>query len=204
MQVFNVVQTVLTVITQTLAKNDRVELREFGVFEAVIRKAKIGRNPKKPDIEVQIPRRALVKLARPGKLWREKVLELPAKKSKMEVVTLRRNNVESPLHPHLLTVNEDIAAQKRTCIWGLSFVENPAKAQIHVTMRPVQFTGDGVICQASCSMGLHLPHNCAIGCKEVRWRGGVIYKIAKIYTGHEGIAIAASQWGCAMLAKIRL
>ena len=80
-QVFNVVQTVLTAITQTLAKNDRVELREFGVFETVIRKAKIGRNPKRPNIEVQIPRRALVKF-KAGKIMRERVLELPTRQRK--------------------------------------------------------------------------------------------------------------------------
>ena len=80
-QVFNVVQTMLSSITQTLAKNDRVELRDFGVFEAVIRKAKIGRNPKKPDIEVPIPSRALVKF-KAGKIMREKVIKLPTKQSK--------------------------------------------------------------------------------------------------------------------------
>lgn len=80
-QVFNVVQTMLVAITQTLAKSDRVELREFGVFEAVIRKAKIGRNPKKPDIEVPIPRRALVKF-KAGKIMRERVLELPTRQRK--------------------------------------------------------------------------------------------------------------------------
>jgi nucleoid DNA-binding protein len=80
-EVFNVVQTVLLSITQTLAKGDRVELRDFGVFEAVIRKAKIGRNPQKPDVEVPIPPRALVKF-KAGKIMREQVLKLPAKKGK--------------------------------------------------------------------------------------------------------------------------
>jgi nucleoid DNA-binding protein len=80
-QVFNVVQMVFVAITQTLAKNDRVELRDFGVFEAVIRKARIGRNPKNPEIGVPIPRRALVKF-KAGKTMREKVLKLPTKRSK--------------------------------------------------------------------------------------------------------------------------
>ena len=78
MQVISVVQAMLISITQTLAKNNRVELREFGVFEAVVRKAKIGRNPKKPEIEVPIPPRALVKF-KAGKIMREKVLKLPTK-----------------------------------------------------------------------------------------------------------------------------
>lgn len=80
-EVFNVVQMTFDAITQTLAKNDRVELRDFGVFEAVIRKARIGRNPQVPEIDVPIPRRAVVKF-KAGKIMREKVLKLPTKKSK--------------------------------------------------------------------------------------------------------------------------
>ncbi len=80
-QVFNVVQTVFTAITQTLAKNDRVELREFGVFEVRVTKPRVGRNPQHPEKDVPIPQRAVVKF-KAGKVMREKVLKLPAKKSK--------------------------------------------------------------------------------------------------------------------------
>jgi nucleoid DNA-binding protein len=75
---FNVVQMTFDAITQTLAKNDRVELRDFGVFEAVVRKARVGRNPNNPEIDVPIPRRAVVKF-KAGKTMRESVLKLPAK-----------------------------------------------------------------------------------------------------------------------------
>jgi nucleoid DNA-binding protein len=77
-QVFNVVQTVFTAITQTLAKNDRVELREFGVFEVRVTKQRVGRNPQHPEKDVPIPQRAVVKF-KAGKVMREKVLKLPAK-----------------------------------------------------------------------------------------------------------------------------
>ncbi len=77
-EVFNVVQMTFDAITQTLAKNDRVELRDFGVFEAVVRKARVGRNPNNPEIDVLIPRRAMVKF-KAGKTMREKVLKLPTK-----------------------------------------------------------------------------------------------------------------------------
>ena len=42
-----VIQGFLDGITEDLTNGDRVEFRDFGVFEVVVRKAKIGRNPKK-------------------------------------------------------------------------------------------------------------------------------------------------------------
>ena len=45
-QVFEVVQKTLNYITESLAKGDKVELRNFGVFDVKIRKARVGRNPK--------------------------------------------------------------------------------------------------------------------------------------------------------------
>ena len=44
-QVFDVVQKTLDYITEALAKGDKVELRNFGVFEVKVRKARVGRNP---------------------------------------------------------------------------------------------------------------------------------------------------------------
>ena len=61
-----VVQSVLNVITENLASGNRFELRDFGVFEVVTRKAKIGRNPKAPGKDIQIPDRSAVKFS-PGK-----------------------------------------------------------------------------------------------------------------------------------------
>ncbi len=48
-QVFEVVQKTLNYITESLAKGDKVELRKFGVFEVKVRKARVGRNPNKPE-----------------------------------------------------------------------------------------------------------------------------------------------------------
>ena len=47
-------------------------LRNFGAFQVREVAAKVGRNPKKPDIEVHIPARASVKF-KPGKEMKEKV-----------------------------------------------------------------------------------------------------------------------------------
>jgi nucleoid DNA-binding protein len=77
-QVFGVVQKTLNYITETLAKGDKVELRKFGVFEVKVRKARVGRNPNKPEIDVPIPARSTVKF-KAGREMRAEVLKLPPK-----------------------------------------------------------------------------------------------------------------------------
>ena len=77
-QVFDVVQKTLNHISESLAKGDKVELRNFGVFDVKIRKARVGRNPNDPGKDVQIPARAVVKF-KAGKEMREQVLDLTAK-----------------------------------------------------------------------------------------------------------------------------
>jgi nucleoid DNA-binding protein len=77
-QVFEVVQKTLDYIAESLAKGDKVELRNFGVFEVKIRKARVGRNPNRPETDVPIPARAMVKF-KAGKEMRAEVLKLPSK-----------------------------------------------------------------------------------------------------------------------------
>ena len=72
-QTFAVIQKVLENIIDNLAEGNNVELRNFGVFEVRLTKAKVGRNPNKPEAEVQIPARAIVKF-KPGKIMRQRVL----------------------------------------------------------------------------------------------------------------------------------
>src|SRR6187402_2591187 len=74
-QVLDVVQKTLDYIAEDLAKGDKVELRNFGVFEVKVRRARIGRNPNAPETDVPIPQRAVVKF-KPGKEMRETVLKL--------------------------------------------------------------------------------------------------------------------------------
>ena len=73
------VQKTLNYITNSLAKGDKVELRNFGVFEVKIRKSRIGRNPNSPEDDVPIPPRAVVKF-KPGKEMRESVLKITPKR----------------------------------------------------------------------------------------------------------------------------
>lgn len=69
-QIQAVVQLTLDGIIAALGEDKHVEFRDFGVFEKVERKGRIGRNPNKPENEVQIPNRRVIKF-KPGKLMRE-------------------------------------------------------------------------------------------------------------------------------------
>jgi nucleoid DNA-binding protein len=80
-QVFDVVQKTLDYIAEALAKGGKVELRNFGVFQVKIRKARVGRNPKKPATDVPIPARAMVKF-KAGKEMKTEVLKLTPKTPK--------------------------------------------------------------------------------------------------------------------------
>lgn len=75
-EVLDVVQKTLDYIAEALAKGDKVELRNFGVFEVKIRKARVGRNPNRPQTDVPIPARSVVKF-KAGKEMAAEVLKLP-------------------------------------------------------------------------------------------------------------------------------
>jgi nucleoid DNA-binding protein len=80
-QVQEIVQKTLDHIRMALAEGSTVELRNFGVFEIKVRKARVGRNPNRPDKDVPIPCRAVVKF-KPGKDMREAVMKLSPRSSK--------------------------------------------------------------------------------------------------------------------------
>lgn len=73
--VLDIVQKTLDYIRESVAKGQKVELRNFGVFEVKIRKARVGRNPNAPETDVPIPQRAVVKF-KPGKEMRDEVIKL--------------------------------------------------------------------------------------------------------------------------------
>src|SRR6266852_5673377 len=74
--VLDVLQKTLDHISEALAKGDKIELRNFGVFEVKVRKARIGRNPNAPETDVPIPQRSVVRF-KPGKEMRAAVLKVP-------------------------------------------------------------------------------------------------------------------------------
>ena len=65
----SVVGKTLDCITGALARGQTVELRNFGVFDVVLRSSRVGRNPKQPHVTVRIPAKAKVRF-RPGKEMR--------------------------------------------------------------------------------------------------------------------------------------
>jgi nucleoid DNA-binding protein len=75
-QVLDVIQKTLDHIADALSKGETVELRNFGVFEVKTRKARVGRNPNRPETDVPIPARSVVKF-KAGKEMREEVIKLP-------------------------------------------------------------------------------------------------------------------------------
>ena len=77
--VAGIVQKTLDYITEELVAGRSIELRNFGVFEIKVRKERKGRNPNKPEIDVTIPERAVVKF-RAGKELKERISKLAAKK----------------------------------------------------------------------------------------------------------------------------
>ena len=81
LEVLAIIQKTLDHIARAVAGHQKVELRKFGVFEVKVRKARVGRNPNKPNVDVPIPQRAVVKF-KPGKDMREAVLRLTPRQSK--------------------------------------------------------------------------------------------------------------------------
>ena len=77
-QVFTVVQQTLDGIINALGSGNKVELRNFGVFEVKVRRARLGRNPNAPKTDVPIPERAAVRF-KAGKEMRTAMLKLPPK-----------------------------------------------------------------------------------------------------------------------------
>jgi nucleoid DNA-binding protein len=65
-QVAEVITHTLDAIRDALVNGDTVELRNFGVFKIEVRKERVGRNPKDPGVDIQIPARKVVKF-RSGK-----------------------------------------------------------------------------------------------------------------------------------------
>ncbi|WP_280178266.1 MULTISPECIES: HU family DNA-binding protein [unclassified Lentimonas] len=74
-EVRETVQLTLDAIANALSEGRNVELRNFGVFEVQVRKSRIGRNPNKPETDVVIPTRAVIKF-KAGKELKAKLKEL--------------------------------------------------------------------------------------------------------------------------------
>jgi nucleoid DNA-binding protein len=100
-QVFEVVQRTLDHITNSLANNVAVELRNFGVFQPRLTKPRVGRNPNEPGSSFVIPPRATVKF-KAGKIMRQRVeklsRELKEAAEKRDMAASRSNGQSSGAH----------------------------------------------------------------------------------------------------------
>ena len=70
-----VVQSFLDEVVNELSKNNRMEFRDFGVFEIRTRGARIAQNPKTLE-QVKVPAKRTVKF-KMGRMMKEKLLSGP-------------------------------------------------------------------------------------------------------------------------------
>jgi len=92
------VQMALDIIQDALAAGRNVELRNFGVLEVQVRKARIGRNPNRPETEVVIPTRAVVKF-KSGKILKAKLKKIDLVKVDKRGIVPRPGNPPPPAAP---------------------------------------------------------------------------------------------------------
>ncbi len=81
-QTLQIIQAFLDEIIEELAHGNRLEFRDFGVFETVVRKARTALNPKTLE-KVQVGSKVVVKF-KVGRLMKEKVEKLIANGDKSE------------------------------------------------------------------------------------------------------------------------
>jgi len=74
--VHEVVQLTINSMSDALVRGESITIRNFGVFNVVTTKSKLGRNPKNPSVEVTIPARKNVKF-RIGKELKDKLFNAP-------------------------------------------------------------------------------------------------------------------------------
>jgi integration host factor subunit alpha len=69
----DLVDQCLEMISDALVAGDRVGINGFGSFEARQKRAQVGRNPKRPDQEVVIPARRVVRFRASREVLKEAV-----------------------------------------------------------------------------------------------------------------------------------
>ena len=64
-----IIEIIFFEISEALSRGDNIEIRGFGIFKSVLRKARMGRNPKNSEL-VQIPEKKAVRWKMSKKLYR--------------------------------------------------------------------------------------------------------------------------------------
>jgi nucleoid DNA-binding protein len=70
-EINQILRKFLQKIEKAVVEGNRVELRGFGVFSPIVRHAKIGRNPRRPEIDIEIPERKAMKFLQSSLLSRK-------------------------------------------------------------------------------------------------------------------------------------
>ena len=91
-QTRRIVQGTLDMIVEALLKGDKVELRNFGVFEVIDRMGRVARNPRSRQ-EVFIPERKVVKF-KPGKVMEDQITT-PSMKGGIQPAPARKKETTS-------------------------------------------------------------------------------------------------------------
>ncbi len=93
-----IVQTFLDEIIDELGHGNRLEFRDFGVFESKIRAARVAQNPKTLE-RVHVPRKRTVKF-KIGRMMKEKLQEAPLDGDLLTPVSASPQPVSAPTtHP---------------------------------------------------------------------------------------------------------
>jgi DNA-binding protein HU-beta len=87
------VETIIDVMRQALTRGERIELRGFGVFMVKPRRRRLGRNPKRPTEEVQIPPGFTLRF-KPGKDLRD----MPSAPAESAAMTAPSDPARSSTH----------------------------------------------------------------------------------------------------------
>ena len=75
--VLEIVQASIECLHDAILAGKHIEFRDFGVFEAITRRSRLGRNPNKPGVTVVIPPRRTVKFRPSRKILAELAKALP-------------------------------------------------------------------------------------------------------------------------------
>jgi len=93
----DVIQLFIDEVISELARGNRLELRDFGVFEAKVRRARKARNPKTGQ-EVRVPEKRVVTI-KPGKKMKELINKhAEAAAAAQRAAAQNPHKINGPLH----------------------------------------------------------------------------------------------------------
>jgi nucleoid DNA-binding protein len=71
-KVMEVIEQLMSEMTDSLTQGDDIVFRNFATFHTAVNKPKVGRNPKRPEVDIEIPARRVVRF-KAGKVLKNSV-----------------------------------------------------------------------------------------------------------------------------------